>query len=275
MRECDDFLTTRHCFITWRRVVTATILMWITPINVWVWVWAWLNSMFKFASLTQLRLNSFESRVVSQNWLTTHHILPNWAKSCWQGGGVLSNAALGWFFPHDATDNCKILTFSLPKNQWLNFDSSSIQLTQLWLKLQSAWFDSDSTHILEFHWLLNSVAREIHARRRLIWVRVESNLTHDSSRAQLCSAALVLNKRFNLVPINSFHTLSHHHLQNWCDERYNISKTPYLSIDERTFSKKRPLFVCLHYAVIDNCIYNLWTMFFYSNVSNGVSVVSR
>ena len=47
----------------------------------------WLNSMIKFASLTQLRLNSFESRVVSQNWLTTHHILPNWAKSCWQAGG--------------------------------------------------------------------------------------------------------------------------------------------------------------------------------------------
>ena len=137
----------------------------------------WLNSMFKFASLTQLRLNSFESRVVSQNRLITFCLIgPKVVDR--EGGAVECSCRL--VLPHNATDKCKILTFSLPKNQWLNFDSSSIQLTQLWLKLQSAWFDSDSTHILEFHGLLNSVAREIHARRRLIWVRVESNLTHES-----------------------------------------------------------------------------------------------
>ena len=45
-----------------------------------------LNSNPKFANLTQLRLNSFESEL-SQIWLTTHHILPSLAKSCWPGGG--------------------------------------------------------------------------------------------------------------------------------------------------------------------------------------------
>ena len=45
-----------------------------------------LNSNPKFANLTQLWLNSFESEL-SQIWLTTHHILPNLAKSCWPRGG--------------------------------------------------------------------------------------------------------------------------------------------------------------------------------------------
>ena len=79
-------------------------------------------------------LSSFESEL-SQIWLTTHHILPNLAKSCWpRGRGVRSNAAVGWFILCKATDKCKIVKFSLHKNPRLNFDSSSIQLTQLWLK---------------------------------------------------------------------------------------------------------------------------------------------
>ena len=76
------------------------------------------------------------------------------------GGGVRSNVAVGWFFPCIATDKWEILTFSLQKNQWLYFDSSSIQLTQLWLKWWSAWFDSDSTHILDFHGRLDSFESE-------------------------------------------------------------------------------------------------------------------
>ena len=81
---------------------------------------------------------------------------------------------VGCFFPGNVADKCKILTFSLQKNQWLNVDSSSIQLIHLWLKWRSAWFDSDSTHIPDFHGRLNSDLTH------LIWVRVESNLTHDS-----------------------------------------------------------------------------------------------
>ena len=145
-----------------------------------------LNSKRKFTNLTQLWLTSFES-VLSQIWLTTHHILPNLGKVVNQGGGVRSNVAAGWFFLCKVTDNCKILTFSLriisdstlthAVSSWLNFDSSSIQLTQLWLKWQSAWFDSDSTHILDFHGRLDSNSTHLSQSR----VKLDSRLM---SRAQ-------------------------------------------------------------------------------------------
>ena len=70
-----------------------------------------LNSKPNFTNLTQFWLNSFESEL-SEIWLTTHHILPNLANSCWPGGGVRSNAAVGCrFILCKATDQCKILTF--------------------------------------------------------------------------------------------------------------------------------------------------------------------
>ena len=47
-----------------------------------------------------------------------------------------------------------------------------IQLTQLWLKRRSAWFNSDSTLMPDLHGRSTLT--------RLIWVRLESNLTHDS-----------------------------------------------------------------------------------------------
>ena len=121
----------------------------------------WLNSKSKFTNLTQLWLNSFEYLTQNPNLLTwlnsdSTHLSQSWVKSdswlitfylIWQkvvdrGGGGRSNVAAGLC---KVTDKCKISTFSLQRNQWLNVDSSSIQLTQLWLKWRSAWFDSDST----------------------------------------------------------------------------------------------------------------------------------
>ena len=87
------------------------------------------------------------------------------------------NVVVGCFFPGNVTDKCKILTFSLQKNQWLNFDSSSIQLIQLWLKWRSAWFDSDPTHIPDFHGRLNSDSTHLSQSR----VKFDSRLM---SRAQ-------------------------------------------------------------------------------------------
>ena len=131
-----------------------------------------LNSNPQFASLTQLRLNSFESEL-SQIWLTTHHILPNLAKRCLPGGGgVRSNVAVGCFFLCKTTDKCKILTFSRQKisdsaltqavSSWLNSDSNGDQRDSTLTQIISLIFKADST------------------LTRLIWVRVESNLTHDS-----------------------------------------------------------------------------------------------
>ena len=90
-------------------------LCWLTQLR--------LNSNPKFANLTQIRLNSLESKW-SKIWLTTNHILPNLTKSCWPGG-MLSNVAVGWFFPWNATYKCKILG---------NVFSSEKSVTQLWLK---------------------------------------------------------------------------------------------------------------------------------------------
>ena len=56
-------------------------------------------------------------------------------------------------------------------------DSSSIQLTQLWLKWRPAWFDSDLTHILDFHGRLNSDSTHLSQSR----VKFDSPLM---SRAQ-------------------------------------------------------------------------------------------
>ena len=83
-----------------------------------------------------------------------------------------SNVAVGWIFPCKVTDNCKILTFSPRKiidstltqavSSWLNSDSNDDQSDSTLTRLISLIFTADST------------------LTRLIWVRVESNLTHDS-----------------------------------------------------------------------------------------------
>ena len=83
-----------------------------------------------------------------------------------------SNVAIGWFFLCKVTDNCKILTFSPRKiidstltqaiSSWLNSDSNDYQRDSTLTRLISLIFTADST------------------LTRLTWVRVESNLTHDS-----------------------------------------------------------------------------------------------
>ena len=100
------------------------------------------------------------------------------------------NVAVGWFLPCDATDKCKISAFSLQKTQWLNFDSNSTQLTQLWLKWRLAWFDSDSFHILDIHGRLNSDSTRL-GRSRVKFnsrhmTRVEHNPDAETMR-HICS----------------------------------------------------------------------------------------
>ena len=131
-----------------------------------------LNSKPKFTNLTQLWLNSFESEL-SQVWLTSPHILPNLGKSCWPGGGgVRSNVAVGWFFLCKVADNCKILTFSLRKIS----DSTLTQAVSSWLNSDSNDDQRDSTLTRLISWIFTADS----TLTRLIWVRVESNLTHDS-----------------------------------------------------------------------------------------------
>ena len=137
-----------------------------------------LNSKPKYTYLTQLWLNSFESEL-SQIWLTTHHILPNWGKSCWAGAGGGSNVAVGWFFLCKVTDNCKILTFSLRKIS----DSALTQVVSSWLNSDSNDNQRDSTLtrlILDFHGRLDSDSTHLSQSR----VKFDSRLM---SRAQPCS----------------------------------------------------------------------------------------
>ena len=116
-----------------------------------------LNSNPKFAKLTQLWLNSLKSEL-SQIWLATHHILPNFTKSCRPGEGVRSNAAIGWFTPCNATKKCKIITFLFIKIsvssltqavfRWLNSDSNDDQRDSTLTRPISLIFTADSqTHL--------------------------------------------------------------------------------------------------------------------------------
>ena len=119
-------------------------------------------------------LNS-DSTHLSQTWVKSDSRLITFylicEKSCWPGGGR-SNVAVDWFFLCKVTDNCKILTFSPRKiidstltqavSSWLNSDSNDDQRDSTLTRLISLISTADSTLI------------------RLIWVRVQSNLTHDS-----------------------------------------------------------------------------------------------
>ena len=114
------------------------------------------------------------NKINNKQWLTTHitfYLI--WEKVVdREGGGVRSNVVVGWFFICKVTDNCKILTFSPKKiidstltqtvSSWLNSDSNDDQRDSTLTRLISLIFTADST------------------LTRLIWVRVESNLTHDS-----------------------------------------------------------------------------------------------
>ena len=155
-----------------------------------IWQSRWLNS-----DSTQIpNLLTWLNSDSTQNpnlltWLNSDstHLSQSWVKSdsrlitfylIWEkvvdrgGGGVRSNVAVGWFLLCKVTDNCKILTFSLRKIihstltqavfSWLNSDSNDDQRDLTLTRLISLIFTADST------------------LTRLIWVRVESNLTHDS-----------------------------------------------------------------------------------------------
>ena len=116
-----------------------------------------LNSNPKFANLTQLRLNS-KPKFTNLTHDSSH--FTSFGKKLLTGGGrgVRSNVAVGWFFLSKVTDNCKILTFS----PWKIIDLTLTQAVSSWLNSDSNDDQRDST------------------LTRLIWVRVESNLTHDS-----------------------------------------------------------------------------------------------
>ena len=71
-----------------------------------------------------------ESLVKSDPWLITYFTYRIWPKVVltWGDGricGWMYYVTVDRFFPCNATDKCKILPFSLQKNQWLNFDTSS------------------------------------------------------------------------------------------------------------------------------------------------------
>ena len=122
----------------------------------------WLNSNSTQVLNLLTWLNS-DSNHLSQNWLKLDSRLitfyPIWLSVVNWGMGVRSNVQI----------TAKSKRFLLKKNQWLNFNSGSIQLTQLWLKWRWTWFDSDSTHILDFHGRINSDSA--HLSRAQLWSR--------------------------------------------------------------------------------------------------------
>ena len=83
-----------------------------------------------------------------------------------------SNVAVGWFFLCKVTDNCKILTFSPRKI----IDSTLTQAVSSWPNSDSNDYQHDSTltRLISLIFTIDSTLT------RLIWVRVESNLTQDS-----------------------------------------------------------------------------------------------
>ena len=136
----------------------------------------WLNSDSTQNPNLLTWLNSYSNHL-SQSWvksdsqLITFYLI--WKKKVVDGGGggaVECSCRLVHFCK--VIDNCKILTFSLRKisdstltqavSSWLNSDSNDDQRDSTLTRLISLIFTADST------------------LTRLIWVRVVSNLTHDS-----------------------------------------------------------------------------------------------
>ena len=161
--QADSTLTHLTIQVTQLWLNSTLYFSWLTQLR--------LNSNHKFSNLTQLWLNSFESEL-SQVWLTTITFYLIWPKVVARGGGLRPNVVVGWSFPCKTTDKCKILTFFFRKisastltqavSSWLNSDSNDDQRDSTLTRLISFIFTTDST------------------LTRLIWVRVESNLTHDS-----------------------------------------------------------------------------------------------
>ena len=119
------------------------------------------------STLTQTKmwfffLDNADPTHLSQGWdnydsrLITFDLI--WPKLVDGGGGGRLNVAVGWFLCCNATGKCEISTFSLQKKI---SDSTLAQAV-------SRWHNSDSNDNQR-----NSTLAQ------LIWVRVESNLTHD------------------------------------------------------------------------------------------------
>ena len=140
-----------------------------------IWQSRWLNSDSTQSPNLLTWLNS-DSTHLSQSWVKSDSRLIIfyliWEKVVDRGGGVRSNVAVGWFFLCNVTDNCKILTFSLQKIS----DSTLTQAVSSWLNSDSNDNQRDSTLTRLISWIFTADS----TLTRLIWVRVESNLTHDS-----------------------------------------------------------------------------------------------
>ena len=136
----------------------------------------WLNSDSTQFTNFLTWLNS-DSTHLSQSWVKADSRLIAfyliWPKVVDRGGGgVRPNVVVDWFFHCKTTDKCTILTFLFRNisastltqavSSWLNSDSNDDQRDSTLTRLISFIFTADLT------------------LTRLIWVRVESNLTHDS-----------------------------------------------------------------------------------------------
>ena len=152
---------------TLTHVTTQVTQLWLDSTLYFSWLTTPTQLKSQFANLTQLWLN------LSQIWLTTHHILPNLAKSCWPGEGVRLNVVVGCFFPGNVTDKWQNLNvFSSEKSvtqHWLRQYSVDSSLTQMTIGMIRLWLDS-------YPWF----SRPTQLWLDSLWVRVESNLTHDS-----------------------------------------------------------------------------------------------
>ena len=115
--DCSGWLNSNSCDIPGDSTLTqlnTALFEWLNSDSTKIQnLITWLNS-----DLTHF--NSFESEL-NQMWLTTHHLLHNFAKTCLPGGAVERSRSL--ILSCYGTDKCKILTFPLQKS-----------VSQLWLK---------------------------------------------------------------------------------------------------------------------------------------------
>ena len=124
-------------------------------------------------SLTWLNSDSShlsQSLVKSDSRLITFYLI--WEKVVDRGGGGAVECSCRLVHFCKVTDNCKILTFSLRKIS----DSTLTQAVSSWLNSDSNDGQRDST-LTQLIFLIFTADSTL---TRLIWVRVESNLTHDS-----------------------------------------------------------------------------------------------
>ena len=122
----------------------------------------WFNSKSKFANQTQLWLNSFEPEL-SQIWLTTHHLLPNLAKSCWPGGGRLWLDSYPWF--------------SRPTRLWL--DSFKSESSQIWLTTHESSTALLPAHQISWEWIFerDEQVPSLHTHRFVSLIHISTVIT--------------------------------------------------------------------------------------------------